>query len=361
MIRLCALASAATVALLVVLFGASEASAHQVGLSRGTWVLSGDAVQAELVFARDEVRHVLPEVDADANGALDALEAQNAAGPLKRLLIEGIRVSTHDGSAEVPCPGVVEGVSLTEEDGLAARIVFACRQAHDVNIDLPMLGMLSVGHRHLAHVVAPKAARDDVLFASNARFAIGDHMERPSSAVAYFRIGVEHILLGTDHLLFLLALILVGGTVRSVLGVVTAFTLAHSVTLALAATGLLAPPASIIEPAIALSIAYVGFENFFVSDARRRWRITAPFGLIHGFGFAGALAEIGLPQGQVPLALGLFNLGVEAGQIGVLAIALPIVLLLRRSAWFRSVGVRALSAGVVAVGLFWFVQRVMSG
>ena len=132
------------------------------------------------------------------------------------------------------------------------------------------------------------------------------------------KLGVEHILTGADHLVFLLGLILVGGSLRSLVGVVTAFTLAHSITLALAALSIFAPSPRLVEPAIALSIAYVGVENLFVNDASKRWRITFPFGLIHGFGFAGALREIALPRAQLPIALVSFNLGVELGQLGVL-------------------------------------------
>jgi hypothetical protein len=140
--------------------------------------------------------------------------------------------------------------------------------------------------------------------------------------------------------------------------VVTAFTLAHSVTLGLAALGVWAPSPRLVEPAIALSVAYVGAENFFVTSVEGRWRITLPFGLVHGFGFAGALREIGLPRAEVPGALVLFNLGVEAGQLAVLAVLLPLLYGLRRSSWFRRRGVKVLSAGVLAVGLFWFGVRV---
>ena len=173
------------------------------------------------------------------------------------------------------------------------------------------------------------------------------------------KLGVEHILTGYDHLVFLLGLILVGGSLRSLVGVVSAFTIAHSITLALAATGVLAPSPRFIEPLIALSIAYVGVENLFVKDASRRWRITFPFGLIHGFGFAGALREIGLPAGQVPVALVSFNLGVELGQLGVLALALPMVLAARRAPQFGDRGVKVVSSTIALAGVVLFVVRIV--
>jgi hydrogenase/urease accessory protein HupE len=174
-------------------------------------------------------------------------------------------------------------------------------------------------------------------------------------------MGIEHILTGYDHLVFLFGLVLLGGRPRAIVLVITAFTVAHSITLALATLGVWAPSPRIVEPAIALSIAYVGAENFFVTTAERRWRITFPFGLIHGFGFAGALREIGLPKAQVPEALVLFNLGVEMGQLAVLALVLPLIYWLRRFEWFRGRGVKGLSAAILLVGLFWFVNRVWGG
>jgi hypothetical protein len=158
--------------------------------------------------------------------------------------------------------------------------------------------------------------------------------------------------------MFLFGLVLIGGRTRSLVALVTAFTVAHSISLALATLGVFSPSPVFIEPAIALSIAYVGVENFFVKNAEKRWRITFPFGLIHGFGFAGALREIALPHAQVPLALFAFNLGVEAGQLGVLALLLPILHFARKNAWFREKGVKVLSGAVIVAGLTWFVVRV---
>jgi hydrogenase/urease accessory protein HupE len=172
-------------------------------------------------------------------------------------------------------------------------------------------------------------------------------------------MGIEHILTGYDHLVFLLGLVLARARVRSLLTIVTAFTIAHSITLAIAVLGVWAPSSRIVEPAIALSIAYVGIENFFVKDAEKRWRITFPFGLIHGFGFAGALQEINLPQSSVPTALVSFNLGVEAGQLGVMAVLLPLILFLREKPWFETRAVKVVSGAVALAGGIWFVSRVI--
>ena len=172
--------------------------------------------------------------------------------------------------------------------------------------------------------------------------------------------GIHHILIGPDHLLFLVGLLLLGGTLRRLAIVVTAFTLAHSLTLSLAALQILTPPARIIEPAIALSIIYVGADNLLVKEGRdmRAW-IAFAFGFIHGFGFANVLREMNLPAGALGWSLFAFNLGVEVGQL------LVVVVVASALAWVRARNVavsRRLaftgSLAVIAAGAFWFVQRV---
>ncbi|HET6334916.1 MAG TPA: HupE/UreJ family protein [Polyangiales bacterium] len=180
--------------------------------------------------------------------------------------------------------------------------------------------------------------------------------------VEYFRLGVEHILTGFDHLVFLLGVVLIATRTRSVLAAVTAFTLAHSLTLALSVLGFVSVSPRLVEPLIALSVAYVGLENFWARDASRRYRITFAFGLVHGFGFAGALAEIGLPPDRVAGALACFNLGVEAGQLVVLAALWPLLL------WFHNSHVRpfmklaaVVNVAIVVLGTTWAVERSLGG
>ena len=172
--------------------------------------------------------------------------------------------------------------------------------------------------------------------------------------------GVHHILIGPDHLLFLVGLLLLGGTFRQLLLVVTSFTLAHSITLSLAALNLVSPPSRVIEPAIALSIVYVGADNLLARGGRdvRAW-IAFAFGFIHGFGFAFVLREMDLPIRALGWSLFSFNFGVEIGQlIVVIAVASVLTWLRARS---ESVGRQVAFAGslvVIAAGAFWFIQRV---
>jgi hydrogenase/urease accessory protein HupE len=172
--------------------------------------------------------------------------------------------------------------------------------------------------------------------------------------------GVHHILIGPDHLLFLIGLLLLGGSTRQLLVVVTAFTAAHSITLSLAALDMVSPPARIIEPAIALSIVYVGVDNLLVGGGRdvRAW-IAFTFGFVHGFGFANVLREMDLPRRALGWSLFAFNLGVEIGQLFVVVAVASLLAALRSRS--EVAGRRFALAGslvVIAAGAFWFIQRV---
>jgi hypothetical protein len=163
---------------------------------------------------------------------------------------------------------------------------------------------------------------------------------------------------GIDHILFLLALLLAGGTVMQLIGIASGFTLGHSITLALSALGVVRPPASVIEPLIALSIALVAAEAFFARPGNRRWKVATAFGLIHGFGFAGALHELGLSTADTVKALFGYNLGVELGQIAIVLVVTPMILLLQRRPVPHRLVVRALAASIFVAGMYWFAERI---
>jgi hydrogenase/urease accessory protein HupE len=187
------------------------------------------------------------------------------------------------------------------------------------------------------------------------------------TAATYLRHGVEHILLGYDHLLFVLALMLIVRGTRVLLAAITAFTLAHSVTLALATLGVVNVPTPPVEATIALSVVLLAGEIITLRrgdvgpTARWPWVIAFAFGLLHGFGFAGALTELGLPRDDVPLALLAFNVGVELGQLAFIASVLTVATVAQRSAsaapverWVRQTAPYAI--GVLAA--FWFFERL---
>ncbi|HET9360462.1 MAG TPA: HupE/UreJ family protein [Vicinamibacterales bacterium] len=172
--------------------------------------------------------------------------------------------------------------------------------------------------------------------------------------------GTHHILIGPDHILFLVGLLLLGGTWGALVRIVTAFTIGHSVTLSLAALDVVTPPASIIEPAIALSIVFVGADNLVRGEGRdlRAW-VALVFGLVHGFGFANVLREFGLPREALGWSLFSFNFGVEIGQLVVVLFVASLLAAIRRKSLV--LGSRVAVAGsvvVIAAGAYWFVQRV---
>lgn len=185
---------------------------------------------------------------------------------------------------------------------------------------------------------------------------------KESSFGRFVVLGIRHILTGYDHLLFLFALLLGCRSLRPMLIIVTAFTLAHSITLALATFQVVNLPSRWVESFIALSIVYVGVENLICKGAakRREW-LTFAFGLVHGLGFASVLKGIGLGAGGKSILPPLlaFNLGVETGQLAVVLLALPLLIQLRKSATFARLGTPALSVIVVLLGSVWLVQRAI--
>jgi hypothetical protein len=195
-------------------------------------------------------------------------------------------------------------------------------------------------------------------------FVMASAQTRLAVARTYAVLGMQHILLGLDHLLFVLALLLLIRSPRMLLATITAFTVAHSITLALSAVGLAQAPQGLVEALVALSIVIVAVE--IVEKERGRgeaalapWKVAFAFGLLHGLGFGGALAEIGLPAGEIPLALLAFNVGVEAGQLLVVAVALAATASLALLLAIRLPGARHwLGYAIGGVSATWFAQRV---
>jgi hypothetical protein len=178
--------------------------------------------------------------------------------------------------------------------------------------------------------------------------------------------GIHHIAIGPDHILFVLGLLLLGGSLSRLLKIITSFTIAHSITLALASLGLVRLPSRLVEPLIALSIVFVAVETLRArSDGGgthdRRAPLAFAFGLVHGFGFASVLAQFGLPREALGWSLAGFNLGVEIGQGAiVLLVAPPLAWLARRTPGTHAQLVRVLAFGIAAAGGFWFVQRLIA-
>lgn len=215
--------------------------------------------------------------------------------------------------------------------------------------------------------VAPlgRPVQTERLIPGNSSYTVSTVPDGWQVARTYFVIGVEHILAGFDHLLFVIALVLLLQRGRAVVAAATAFTLAHSITLAGTTLGLFGLPQAPVEASIALSIVFLAVEIVKAKPGEPRlservpWVVAFLFGLLHGFGFAGALREIGLPETDVPVALLTFNLGVEAGQLMIIAATMAVLASLARFApWARRPAIIASTYLIGAVASFWFIERI---
>jgi len=322
-----------------------RAGAHALRLSTGDVTVDGKQIRAVLQFARTE---------------LDLLRAEDVAGTIQ---------VTADGA---PCALASASVSPAQEDGVAVTARWECARAPGrLRLVLGFLDRLPEGHLHVALLRLPGGTVQRTARASTPVLEVEAQQGAWAGAGRFLRLGAEHIFQGTDHIAFLIGVLLLGGTLRQLVGVVTAFTLAHSVTLAVATLGWLVPPPRLIEPLIALSIVAVAVENLValrspLSAARvnasiaRRWQLTFGFGLIHGFGFAGALRALELPRALLAPSLLTFNLGVELGQLVIVALAWPLLRWARGLPAMWPGGMRWASAGVATLGVFWLVQRTVS-
>ena len=313
--------------------------AHRPGLSYAR--IEGDSLV--LTFAAPELQGLAPLTDLQASRLL-----------LSAATIEKTEVLS-DG---VACTYGEATIHAVENDGIELRTTLDCPPGELRLYRANFLKDFEPGHRHYLEVAAQPIG---VLDQGNLEATFTGVADRSEVAQRFLHLGVEHIWTGYDHLLFLAGLLLAASRLKDMLFIVTGFTVAHSITLSLAATGILVVPPEVVEPAIAASIVWVGLENLWKPPPRRRVVLTFLLGLIHGFGFAGMLAELGLPAGNLALALVCFNGGVELGQAGVVLVLLPILLLLRRQIWWERYAVPLLSLGVAAMGLYWLVERVWGG
>lgn len=325
--------------------------AHSTSTGLATLIVEGHALTYRLLLVPAE----LPEDPrrlflAAAEG--DRPSAEQVVAILRELVT--VRA---DGRPCRPGRALVQGAALGD-----------ARLSLELSLDCPGGGPLLVRddwadvfgghHQTLARIETPAGVRE-VAFGPDAReVEVPRGAAAPSGGLGFFRLGVGHILSGYDHLLFLAALLLGGGGWVTLLKIVTAFTMAHSLTLALAALGLVSISARVVEPLIAASIVWVAVENVVRREGvSRRWIVSFAFGLIHGLGFADALHPLALPAWPLARALLGFNLGVEAGQALVIALTVPLVLWARGATWQASAA-RVTSLAVALVGAGWLVERL---
>lgn len=360
---------------LALAFLPAVAQGHAAGLSYLDLSLEGTSVQASLDLPAQDLAASL-DLDADHDGNITAPEVDAQEAALRAWLGANVALSADHRS----CTPATGSVTLHNAGLLTIRLRYDCPGSYSA------LGLRSsLGQSHgstystFVELRRPGVADSQrtLLTGTDASytFSVGGSAGGESAwrtAAEFVQLGVTHIFLGFDHILFLLALLMMCQSLRSMVGLATAFTVAHTITLSLAATKTVVLPSRFTESAIAASIAWVAIENWLYAPPRRpgapaplglrlRWLLTFSFGLIHGFGFASALAEHGLPSRSVPLALGCFNGGVELGQVAIIAAAYPFLRKARHLAWYRPKGVRFASVGILALAIYWFIERAFLG
>ncbi|MFB0610805.1 HupE/UreJ family protein [Aurantiacibacter poecillastricola] len=340
---------------------ARPASAHPAPFSYLDVELHEQHIEGTLTVHTIDVAHELGFEEPSTLLDERVLDRQDTR--IKALLRD--RFAFSDGSGAVLSPVFGTPVPSVEQDALRLPYRIEGTPPAALQVDARMFPY-DPAHQTFVNIYEDGELVQQFLFGEDS--APQTHYAGTAAGVAavfatFLPSGAHHVLIGPDHVLFLIGLILLGGSLRRLAIIVTAFTLGHSVTLALAATGTFAPPAWLIEPLIALSIVIVGVDNLLRREGQRDLRplFALVFGLVHGFGFAFVLREFGLPPGNLAWSLLAFNIGVEIGQ---LAIVVPFALAL---AWIRArwpiVAKRIVIGGSLAVilaGAYWFVDRVLN-
>jgi hydrogenase/urease accessory protein HupE len=345
------LGQAITVAL--VTLAAASAQAHAFGKSFSDTKPMGADVSVFFDFDPDDLEETLrAQLDDDHSGMIDVPEME-AHLPILAKLVEAGFVVERDGER---CPSEILAQKVNPEARMVrVRLVYHCASEAPLTLRMPLLERLKDGHVHLATLRLLSGMRAEALTRPHPEWS---EVYNPGVLAWRFLVaGIGHILGGYDHLLFLLALLLVARTFRQILLIVTSFTLAHSVTLVLAGLDVVSLPSRLVEPAIAATIVIVGAENLWRKQApSHRPLLTFGLGLIHGFGFASVLREMSLPATGRLVPLLSFNLGVELGQIAVVVTVLPLIRWLERQLgpWVVKGG----SIAVVVLGSVWLVLRV---
>ena len=357
----------------LLLFLAGVASAHNPDTSYARVVITDSALEVRLTFDIFTLQKI-GELDTDHDLRVTRAELERAAPAIQHFLRTNVGLEIDGepadlGEAIVPVWPKDAGDALAAGDwhSAASLIAFPFRKSvpsrpREVALTFDLFEVFGERHTILGvfehagstHEVTFTQVEPDYLF--DIDYA-GSPDSRPLGAVLldFLWLGIDHIFLGYDHICFLLALIVVS-RFGELVKIVTSFTVAHSITLILAALKVVTLPTRLIECGIALTILYVAVENIVRKHPAHRWRLTFGFGLIHGFGFANVLAELGLPTSGTVRCLLSFNVGVELGQLAIVILALPFVLLVER--WRYAARAKlAISAVVGLFGLGWFIER----
>jgi hydrogenase/urease accessory protein HupE len=353
---------------LFALLSARSVQAHPLPLSYVDLRLDRDGLEATVEAPIVDLAHDLPHLAAKLLLASDTLQAHRQE--VAALLTSRLTLST---SGKI-LPPDVEGIEpVPDQKDVRLRLRYGWSEPPAMLHIQCRLFPDDPSHQTYVDVYEEQALKREMIFDSRTSqqdYVLGSRQSVGSVIRQFLIQGVNHIFTGPDHILFIVGLLLLGGKLKQLLKIVTAFTVAHSVTLCLAALNIFNPPARIIEPTIALSIVFVGVHSMVMrqkhpdatSSPDMRLLFAFGFGFIHGFGFANALRELELPRQALVAALFSFNLGVECGQACIVLTVAPLLAWLHRKN--DRIAQRVVTAGslaVIAAGGVWFVQRVITG
>lgn len=349
------------------------AFAHKLSDSYLTLSIEADRTDGRWDIALRDLDYAIG-LDADDDGQLTWGEVRSRLPAIHDYVFSRLAVSM----GEATCAGRPTADLLDHHtDGTYAVLKFSLDCPHPtlrMDINYNLLFDVDPQHRGLAQIVSGEGVTGVIFSPEHAQQSVRVGASRPwGTLLSYAHEGVHHIWSGIDHLLFLMALLLPSVLRRrdgvweavpafrpaliQTAAVVTAFTVAHSITLTLAALDLVRLPARLVESAIAASVVLAALNNMVPLVSERRWVVALGFGLLHGFGFAGALADLGLPPNATVAALAGFNLGVEAGQLLIVALFLPIAYGFRRMRIYQRGVVAAGSCSIAALALCWLIER----
>jgi hydrogenase/urease accessory protein HupE len=341
---------------------ASPAHAHTAGVSTSRIAVNGRAIELEInALGRDYEKAAGVRI-AETSGEVNPVALSVMAPAILGYVGEHVAVL----AGEARCsPG--QASAKAADTHVLITMAWTCPPEGALRYRVTLFQDVDPAARHLAVIASGQGEREFAIDKNAPEIALSSEDGSVLQIVGRFvAAGIEHIFLGYDHIAFLLAVILWGRRLWPLIKVVTAFTVAHSLTLTLAVLDVVRLPSSLVEPLIAATIVYVAAENFFVRDISKRWRATFVLGLVHGFGFAGALREYGLPDRALIPALAAFNIGVEIGQVAIVAVIFPLLLLSDRIG-VAAGGKRerhaslvyACSAVILVFGLYWLIERTV--
>ena len=352
--------------ILLLLAGAGSVFAHNPDTSYARVEITPRAVTFKFTYDFATLQR-MTRLDVDGDRRVTRAELEAAAPAIQRFIRSHVFPDFNQREAEFgepqsPTWPADAGDAVPERDFGQRLASFASRNPvltapEDVALTFDFFGELGERHTVLG-VFTWNGHEDDVIFTRfepDYLYDTGFRAPASEQIAQYFRLGVKHIFLGYDHVAFLLALLFVKRFV-DLLKIITAFTAAHTLTLALAVLQIVKLPAQLVEIGIAVTIMYVAAENLWPASTRHRWMVTFGFGLVHGFGFANVLRELGLPSGGLARSLVAFNLGVEAGQVVIVAALWPALLWAGKQSWAPRLKI-ALSVGLLCLGAAWFAER----